>query len=67
MRKIANTKEHEKVGVYVTKNHSWALTPISVISDNGLSLISKLPIWTVESGVPHYIGYIINLCPISDM
>jgi hypothetical protein len=28
----------------VTKKHRWALTPISVISDIGLSLISELPI-----------------------
>jgi hypothetical protein len=33
----------------------WALTPISVISDIGLSLISDSPISDSESGVQHYI------------
>jgi hypothetical protein len=37
--------------------HRWALSPISVISDIGLSLISELPISDWESGVRHYIGY----------
>ncbi len=39
------------------KSHRWALSPISVISDIGLSLISELPISDWESGVRHYIGY----------
>jgi hypothetical protein len=38
------------------QNHRWALSPISVISDIGLSLISELPISDWESGVRHYIG-----------
>ncbi len=37
--------------------HRWALSPISVISDIGLSLISELPISDWESAVRHYIGY----------
>ncbi len=37
--------------------HRWALSPISVISDIGLSVISELPISDWESGVRHYIGY----------
>ncbi len=37
--------------------HRWALSPISVISDIGLSLKSELPISDWESGVWHYIGY----------
>ncbi len=41
----------------VTTGHRWALSPISVISDIGLSLISELPISDWESGVRHYIGY----------
>ncbi len=40
-----------------TFNDRWALHPISVISDIGLSLISELPISNWESGVQHYIGY----------
>jgi hypothetical protein len=42
------------IHVYI---HRWALSPISVISDIGLSLISELPISDWESGVRHYIGY----------
>jgi hypothetical protein len=37
--------------------HRWALSPISMISDIGLSLISGLPISDLESGVRYYIGY----------
>jgi hypothetical protein len=37
--------------------HRWALSPIFVISDIGLSLISELPILDWESGVRHYIRY----------
>ncbi len=40
-----------------TNKHRWALSPISVISDIGLSLKSELPISDWESGVWHYIGY----------
>ncbi len=41
----------------LSSGHRWALSPISVISDIGLSLISELPISDWESGVRHYIGY----------
>jgi hypothetical protein len=46
----------------VRREHRWALSPISVISDIGLSLISELPISELpisdwESGVRHYVGY----------
>ncbi len=44
--------ENEKV-----KFHRWALTPISVISDIGLSLISNVRYRTEELKVRHYIGY----------
>jgi hypothetical protein len=37
--------------------HRWALSPIIVISDIRLSLISELPISDLQSGVRHYIGY----------
>ncbi len=37
--------------------HRWALSPISVISDIGLSLISESPMSDWESWVRHYIGY----------
>ncbi len=52
--------------------HRWAPSPISVISDIGLSLISELPISDWESGVRHYIGYRNKLLsdiryPISDI
>ncbi len=48
-----------------TYQHRWALSPISVISDIGLSLISELPISDWESGVRHNIGYRNKL--LSDM
>ncbi len=41
----------------IPNDHRWALSPISVISDIGLSLISELPISDWESEVRHYIGY----------
>jgi hypothetical protein len=42
---------------YYMNEHKWALSPISVISDIGLILISEPPILDWESGVRHYIGY----------
>jgi hypothetical protein len=39
------------------EKHRWALSPISVISDIGLSLISELPLSDWESRVRLYIGY----------
>jgi hypothetical protein len=41
----------------VQKQHRWVLSPVSVISDIGLSLISESPISDWESEVRHYIGY----------
>ncbi len=43
--------------VYHDYYHRWPLSPISTISDIGLSLISEPPISDWESGVWHYIGY----------
>ncbi len=34
----------DRVGDEISELHRWALTPVSVISDIGLSLISELPI-----------------------
>ncbi len=48
---------HLRTRTYICIHHRWALSPISVISDIGLSLISELPISDWESGVRHYIGY----------
>ncbi len=46
---------HARVNVYV--HHRWAISPISVISDIKLSLISEPPISDWESRVRHYIRY----------
>jgi hypothetical protein len=48
----------ELVNVLLGLEHRWwALSPISVISDIGLSLMSESPISYWESGVRHYNGY----------
>jgi hypothetical protein len=43
--------------LYACSLNALALSPISVIRDIGLSLMSKLPISDWESGVRHYIRY----------
>jgi hypothetical protein len=47
--------------IIITWFHRWALSPISVIGDIGLSLIQELPISDWESRVRHYIGYRIKV------
>ncbi len=58
---LRSTKNTERL------RHRWVLSPISVISDIGLSLISELPISDWESGVRHYIRYRTNFFTISDI
>ncbi len=54
-------------GILMWSQHRWALSPISVISDIGLSLILELPISDWESGIRYYIGYRNEVHPISDI
>jgi hypothetical protein len=51
----------------VSVEHRWALSPISVISNIGLSLISESPISDWESKVRHYIDIGIKFYPITNI
>jgi hypothetical protein len=53
---LANTDE-TTLKLSIAVRHRWALSPISVISYIGLSLISEPLILDRESEVRHYVGY----------